>query len=142
MGAVKNLLDNVGIFASDVGDALGIGAQRRQQEFNSAEAAKEREWQEHMRDTSITSAMQQYKENGLNPALAYINGGETAPAGASASSVIQGNNVNGIAGILNSAAKLLNANDNTKDYATRKEVYDSTGKLVKTVMTAAKLMKG
>lgn len=47
----------------------------QQQAFNSAEADKNRAWEEHMRDTSITSTAQQYQALGINP-LAGIAGGQ------------------------------------------------------------------
>lgn len=59
---------------------------QKNQDFNSAEAQKERDWSERMRDTSYLSMMNQMKESGINPVLAYQSNAASAPVGASASS--------------------------------------------------------
>lgn len=53
--------------------------------YNAAEAQKTRDWQEHMRDTSLTSAFNQARENGLNPYVMLGTSGASTP-GASAAS--------------------------------------------------------
>lgn len=57
-----------------------------QRDFNSAEAAKNREWQEKMRGTGYQTAVQDLKAAGLNPMLAYSQGPAAMPTGATASS--------------------------------------------------------
>ena len=56
-----------------------------QRDFNSAEAAKTREWQEKMRGTGYQTAVQDLKAAGLNPMLAYSQGPAAMPTGATAS---------------------------------------------------------
>lgn len=60
--------------------------QKQAQGYNSAEAAKQREWEEHMASTQYQRAVEDLRKAGLNPWLAVsgINGG--SPSGASASS--------------------------------------------------------
>lgn len=59
----------------------------QQQAFNSAEAEKNRQWEEQMRDSSITSAWNQYKSLGVNPLLALDSGnGVTSAASTAATS--------------------------------------------------------
>lgn len=49
--------------------------------YNSAEALKNREWQEHMSNTSYQRAVEDMKKAGLNPILAFSNGGASTPGG-------------------------------------------------------------
>lgn len=62
--------------------------QQNQQAYNSAEAEKDRQWQQAMRDSSISSAFEQYKDVGVNPYLAVMQGsqGVTSAGGSTATS--------------------------------------------------------
>lgn len=125
--AVKNAI-------TDIGDALGIGTQRRSQEFNSAEAQKTRDWQEQMSNTAYQRAVSDMKAAGLNPALMYGNGGaESTPSGATASS--GGGGVGSAANMLSSAANLISANERNKNLQAQKSVYNTAAKI------AAKVLK-
>lgn len=54
-------------------------------DFNSSEAQKQRDWQEAMTKNSYKMAVDSMREAGLNPVLAYQQGGVSTPSGASAS---------------------------------------------------------
>lgn len=52
--------------------------------YNSAEALANREWQEHMSNTAYQRAVEDMKKAGLNPILAFANGGASTPGGSAA----------------------------------------------------------
>jgi hypothetical protein len=99
-----------GNIITDLGDALGIGTQRRAQQFSSAEAQLQREWEERMSNTAYQRATADMQAAGLNPALMYSSGASVAstPTGASASS-------NGSAGALvQGLTTLINAHNTSR----------------------------
>ena len=49
--------------------------------YNSAEALANRNWQEHMSSTAYQRAVEDMKKAGLNPILAFANGGASTPGG-------------------------------------------------------------
>lgn len=49
--------------------------------YNSAEALANREWQEHMSNTAYQRAVEDMRKAGLNPILAFSNGGASTPGG-------------------------------------------------------------
>lgn len=59
--------------------------QAQAQAFNAAEAQKNRDFQERMSNTQYQRGMEDMREAGLNPILAYSKGGAGAPSGATAS---------------------------------------------------------
>lgn len=50
-------------------------------QYNSAEAATNREWQERMSSTAYQRAVKDMEKAGLNPILAFANGGASTPGG-------------------------------------------------------------
>lgn len=64
---------------------LNSAEAQRQRDFNAAEAEKSRNWQEYMRSNQYQTAITDMKAAGLNPMLAYSQGGAGTPNGATAS---------------------------------------------------------
>jgi hypothetical protein len=69
--------------ASLASSALGFLGARQQNKAAKAAAAKQMAFQENMSNTSYQRAMADMKAAGLNPILAYKQGGASTPAGAS-----------------------------------------------------------
>jgi hypothetical protein len=53
-------------------------------QYNSAEALANRTWQEHMSNTAYQRAVADMRKAGLNPILAYAQGGASTPGGSGA----------------------------------------------------------
>lgn len=71
--------------------------------FNAAQAEQQMVFQERMRKTQYQTAVEDLKAAGLNPMLAYTQGGSGTPMGAAASSVAPPTRLNSIGNAVNSA---------------------------------------
>lgn len=82
-GALGSVVPGVG---TAIGAGLGgLGEQLFANDYNSAEASANRDWQSNMRNTSYQSAMNDMRAAGLNPMLAFSQGGASVPSGSTAS---------------------------------------------------------
>lgn len=118
----------LGTVASVGGSLLGYQGQKeanetsieeaaKNREFNSAEAAKQRAWQEQMRSTGYQTAMADLKAAGLNPMLAYSQGPAAMPTGANASATSMPQISNKMQAALSAsatAAQIANTNATTE----------------------------
>lgn len=81
-------------------------------EFASAEAQKNRDWQETMSNTAWQRTVADLQKAGLNPILAYSQGSASTPTGSSAqSSQASVNNTGGdtLSSVLNAFANLISS---------------------------------
>lgn len=80
--------------------------------YNAYEADKNRAWQEQQRKTQYQTAVEDLKAAGLNPMLAYTQGGAKPTSGAQASSVSPPKIENALGNAANSAATTAMALNN------------------------------
>jgi len=80
--------------------------------FNAAEAERNRVWQEEQRKTQYQTAVEDLKAAGLNPMLAYSQGGAKPTSGAQASTVSPPKLENVLGNAANSAATSAMAMNN------------------------------
>lgn len=110
MGIILNSLNSVGNGLGNLisgGNWRQSGSEVASQEFNSAEAQKQRDWEEEMSSSAYQRAVADMQKAGLNPVNMFMNGASqsSTPTGSSASSTFNSKNGNGssLSTLINSA---------------------------------------
>lgn len=78
--SLKKLVPFLGPAADLVGGFLGSSAQKKANKAAVREAEKARDWEERMSNTSWQRGVQDMKAAGLNPMLAFSQGGASTPS--------------------------------------------------------------
>lgn len=80
----------------------------KQMQYNSAEAEKNRQFQEYMSNSAYQRQMEDLRKSGINPMLVINSGGATTPSGSSAS-VNSSYNGNSAASVMSALSLGVNA---------------------------------
>ena len=134
---INNINTIQGDVMTDIFDALGIGSARRQQAFNSAEAAKSRMFEEYMSNTAYQRAVDDIKAAGLNPSMLYANGaagGASTPSSASGSAGVARNSnlISQIGTFINSVnnARAIDMKTKQNQMNNEKSLYNTVGSIL------------
>lgn len=73
------------LLGGTLGNFLNAHEARKARDFNAAEAEKNRQFQERMSGSSYQRAVMDMRAAGINPMLAYAQGGASTPSGSAAS---------------------------------------------------------
>lgn len=112
-------------------------------QFSSTEAQKNREWQEYMSNTSYQRAVKDMMAAGINPILAYSQGGASTPSGATGSGFTYAAQQAQLGTDIATIGYIANIIEAFVDEFGKGSISDTTQKLLeKTMSNSAKLAEG
>ena len=125
-----------GGIASLIDTGVNIYENKKNREFNSAEAQKQRDWATEMSNTAHQREVADLKAAGLNPILSAGGSGASTPTGTSASANMSGN-VSHLASGVSAVAQLAHSFNSDRNRSND----ISPGSAVKLVTALAKIFK-
>lgn len=108
--------------------------QLQQNTFNAGEAKTQRDWENMMSSTAYQRATADMKKAGINPMLAYVQGGASTPGGATASGSTPGGSIGGGGAYAGDAPR--------GDVAASGELGRGLARVVNSAVDAAKMTEG
>lgn len=82
--SVGAILALAGLGSGLVNTGVNVWQNERSRQFNAEQARLTRDFEERMSNTAVSRRMQDLINSGINPILAYSQGGATTPSGANA----------------------------------------------------------
>lgn len=93
--------------SADLALERSLVASRYQNDFNAFEAQKNRDFQERMSNTAYQRAVSDMQKAGINPILAFSQGGASSPSGSVASGSSSSGSSRGSSGTFTDSTSLL-----------------------------------
>lgn len=107
LNALSNVASSaIGYYGQQKANRVNIGINRDNNAFSARQAGLNRDFQERMSNTSWQRGVTDMRAAGVNPMLAFSQGGASSPSGTSAQGIAQANQQNELATASSNAREL------------------------------------